>query len=81
MDSWEENDLSSLDLCSSCLAVAKSAYYNARIINWDELKSYFGLLDIERGSEASIVDSDPVAEGDSEASDTERDSVGSASAE
>lgn len=47
-------------LCFSCSQAAKAAYSRARITNWDRLKTYFGLgeLEDEPDSESSYSDSD-----------------------
>jgi hypothetical protein len=47
-------------LCLSCSQAAKVAYGNARIANWGQLKTYFGLCDLEYepDSEPSYSDSD-----------------------
>ena len=47
-------------LCLSCSQAAKTAYDKARNTNWDRLKSYFGLGDLEDGLdwETSSSDSD-----------------------
>jgi hypothetical protein len=46
------------ELCSSCSKAAKVAYWKARITNWDQLKTYFGICDLEDQSQASYSDSD-----------------------
>ena len=45
MSSWKKHQTVLQGLCSSCLEVGRVSYSNARIINWDELKTNFGLND------------------------------------
>jgi hypothetical protein len=42
--------------CLSCSKAAQVAYKNAQITNWDQLKTYFGLCELEHESEASYSD-------------------------
>lgn len=56
---WEELNLGE-ELCIPCSQAAKVAYSSARITNWDKLKIYFGVCDLEGepDSEPSCSDSD-----------------------
>jgi len=45
---WEDISLSE-ELCSSCSKIAKVVYGRAQTSNWDQLKTYFGLCDLEDG--------------------------------
>ena len=44
---WEDLNLGGL--CSSCFKAAHVAYCRARTTNWDQLKTYFGLRNLEYG--------------------------------
>jgi len=46
LHSWELVNLGE-GLCSSCSRAAQVAYQRARTTNWDQLKTYFGLCDLE----------------------------------
>jgi hypothetical protein len=58
---WEDLNLDE-GLCIFCSQAAKVAYRNARIINWGQLKTYFGLglgdLEHEPDSEPELSYSD-----------------------
>ena len=59
MYQWEDLTLLSQELCSSCSKVAKLAHDRARRTNWDQLKTYFGICDLEDElDESSSSDSD-----------------------
>jgi hypothetical protein len=62
MASWKRHEIFE-GLCSSCLEAGRVAYSHARIINWDELKTIFGLDDLEAGSEASSDTTDSDSDG------------------
>lgn len=57
LNPWEEVGLGS-GLCSSCIEDAKATYNLARIINWDELETNFGLRDLEADSDLEALDTD-----------------------
>jgi len=46
MSSWKKHQTVLRGLCSACLEVGRVAYSNGRIINWEELKTNFGLDDV-----------------------------------
>jgi len=64
---WEDLGLGD-GLCLSCRGAAKVAYCKARITNWDQLKTYFGLCDLEHEPEAP-------SDSDSDSSDSAADAV------
>ncbi|KAF8802141.1 hypothetical protein BYT27DRAFT_7113037 [Phlegmacium glaucopus] len=63
MQKWEHLSLGE-GLCSTCLRSAKVAYGKARVANWEQLKTYFGLCDLEDKPES---DSDSSASDESDA--------------
>ena len=53
-------------LCHSCSQAAEAAYSRARITNWDELKTYFNIADLDL--ETKSEDSDSFSDSDSDSS-------------
>ena len=46
LEPWEDLDIGE-GFCSACFEAAQEAYDSARTTNWDQLKTYFGLCDLE----------------------------------
>ena len=57
LDPWEDLNLGE-ELCSSCSQAAKVVYQDARYLNWNLLKEYFGLSDLEDELDTDLSYSD-----------------------
>lgn len=66
---WKDLHFVNRELCPSCSKVAQLAYDKARIANWKQLNSYFGICDLrdelhwgESSSDSDSSQSEAVAE-------------------